>query len=564
VKQTKKTLARQRGALFIVMATVLVLGFAWFVVAAMGRTGVMQAERDAKTAAALQAGKKALLSHVAQYAGRTGVGYEFPGRMPCPESLNAYGTASEGEAPGACSNVAVEIGRLPWKTLGIDQLRDGDNEPLWYALSPNFHPVAFPLNPAPPNPYLNFATPAALPFDGTNVVAVILAPGRAVKSNPCSGVVQTINRYALPLEPRKFFECDGVAGGNNGTGVPYYTNPGTGSPSNDHALAITQAEWADAIAGPVADRIQREVAAVMGQFRSTVSNTSWGRQFLPFASSWNSLFNAPPANNLCGNQDVYTGMPPTATVASGACVTDWTGGSAGGLGGLLNFVGCTPSAAELSCRFTAILPGIISPTISATAPRIGHSFRSFDPASVQFRRNGGPWQTPTLRNYAGTVDWNGNATVQIEIEFALLTLIDVIDVRIPNPTDVLQTDVRSAWFVGNGWDRFTYYALTRAATVNPGGADCDPGGDISDCLTVTGMPSPANDKRLVLALMGRAPIAPAAWPSADPADYMEGANASPTDRVFETRTVTATFNDRLAACPFSYTDGGGTVITLCN
>ena len=36
-------------------------------------------DRDAKTALALQAPKKALLGHVAQYAGRTT--FEFPGRI---------------------------------------------------------------------------------------------------------------------------------------------------------------------------------------------------------------------------------------------------------------------------------------------------------------------------------------------------------------------------------------------------------------------------------------------------------------------------------------------------
>jgi hypothetical protein len=32
----------------------------------------------------------------------------------------------------------VRIGRLPWKTLGIPDLRDGDGERLWYAVSNNF------------------------------------------------------------------------------------------------------------------------------------------------------------------------------------------------------------------------------------------------------------------------------------------------------------------------------------------------------------------------------------------------------------------------------------------
>ena len=40
------------------------------------------------------------------------------------------------------------IGRLPWKTFGLPDLRDGSGERLWYALSPNFrdNPSVSPLN----------------------------------------------------------------------------------------------------------------------------------------------------------------------------------------------------------------------------------------------------------------------------------------------------------------------------------------------------------------------------------------------------------------------------------
>jgi hypothetical protein len=219
----------------------------------------------------------------------------------------------------------------------------------------------------------------------------------------------------------------------------------------------------------------------------------------------------------------------------------------------------------MTCSFSAILPGLASPTITVTAPRIARSFRSFDPASVRYRRNGGTWQSPTLLNYGGNVSSStGNATVAFEIAFPLLSIAEFVEVRVPNPVDALLADPRSAWFVNNAWDRFTYYAVTRAATANPGGAVCNPSGTITDCLTVTGMPAPANDKRLVLALMGRTPIPPSTWPSANPADYLEGANATPTDRVFEIKTVTATFNDRIAACPFQPTDGSGNIVTVCN
>jgi hypothetical protein len=93
---------------------------------------------------------------------------------------------------------------------------------------------------------------------------------------------------------------------------------------------------------------------------------------------------------------------------------------------------------------------------------------------------------------------------------------------------------------------------------------CNPGGNVSSCLIVNGMSAPTDDKRLVLALMGRAPIGTLTWPSANLADYLEGQNATPADRTFEIQTVTASFNDRLAACPFGYTDASGTLVTVCN
>lgn len=58
-----------------------------------------------------------------------------PGELPCPD-LDAPGTAGYGTAEGTC--VAGAIGRLPWRTLGLGELHDGDGEPLWYALDGSF------------------------------------------------------------------------------------------------------------------------------------------------------------------------------------------------------------------------------------------------------------------------------------------------------------------------------------------------------------------------------------------------------------------------------------------
>ena len=115
-----------------------------------------------------------------------------------------------------------------------------------------------------------------------------------------------------------------------------------------------------------------------------------------------------------------------------------------------------------------------------------------------------------------------------------------------------------AWFVDNNWARYAYYAVTPAGTA--GGPACTPG---TDCLTVNGLPAGtgnANDKRVVLALMGRA-VGAQVQPSNSPTDYLESMTSA---TVFNQDRITSTFNDRLAACPFQYTPLSGTPVSVCN
>ena len=311
----------------------LILGVAWYAVGALGKAPVATAERDAITGAALQKAKQALLGYVAQYAARTD--HDKPGRLPCPEALASIGTANEGQAQANCSNVAATTGRLPWRTLGIDKLLDGAGEPLWLVISPGFRGVT-------PTTAINFATPAQLTYNdvAATAVAVIIAPGRPLNTvgDPaalpawCPAKVNqnSATRNTAPLAAANFIEC------GNATGS--YRNPGTSQWSNDRAIAITAAEWADAIAPGVADRLQRQVAPAMQDYYNATSLASWGQRFFPNASPFNV---APPATNtLCGDVDVFSGMPPTATVASAACNTNWTSISASGLGGILSLGGC--------------------------------------------------------------------------------------------------------------------------------------------------------------------------------------------------------------------------------
>lgn len=545
-----QTAKRQRGAALIILVTVLVLGVAWFTVGALGKAPPTSAETEIETGEALRAGKQALLAYVAQYAARFDTAE--PGQLPCPEALTL---SSPGQSSPSCSASGIVVGRLPWKTLGVDQVRDGYGEPLWYVVR-GFR-----------NPPINFGTAGQLSLNGSTVVALIIAPGRPLNTGSLAGTPPAgctkqdqivVTRNVAPLNAANFIEC-GVASGSLST-------PGDQTWTNDRAIAITAAEWADAVAPAVSDRIQRQVAPAMLDYYNTTSLATWGERFLPNASTFG--FAPPATNNLCGNSGAREGMPPTATVASGLCSTAWSSGGASGLGSSLSFGGCTPTPADIRCDFISLLSGIFSPRINVVAPRVGYSFRYVDPSQITISINGGPPSPASTGSYTGFVsNWDGSGVMSFQVSFPFLTVASSVSIRVPNPSDALLADSRSAWYVNNGWDRYTYYGVSRAATFDPGFSICNPGGDVSGCLTVNGMPAPNNDKRLVLVLMGRA-LPGQTWGTTNPADYLEGntipGNATVGDRSYTDAVVSSTFNDRVAACPFKYQDGGGSTVTICN
>lgn len=116
--------SHQRGALLILLVIALgVLAVTLFV--GMLSSSEIQMERDKKTAAALAEAKAALIGRAVRDDNR-------PGSLPCPDTNND-GSADLLSGPQCPSY----IGRLPWRTLGLPDLRDGYGERLWYALSNN-------------------------------------------------------------------------------------------------------------------------------------------------------------------------------------------------------------------------------------------------------------------------------------------------------------------------------------------------------------------------------------------------------------------------------------------
>ena len=119
-------------------------------------------------------------------------GENNPGAFLCPEAAANIGTGNEGLAQSNCTLPA--IGRLPWKTIGIEKLQDASGEPLWYVVANGW---AKPSSAA--NTIINSnctdsvsamtCWSGQLTVDGNAnaAVALIIAPGQALNVQASTG-----------------------------------------------------------------------------------------------------------------------------------------------------------------------------------------------------------------------------------------------------------------------------------------------------------------------------------------------------------------------------------------
>ena len=130
---------RQRGVVLLVLLALVSMGVIFALVAGLNRSAASLAQvRAQKTTTALALAKEALIAYAVTYKDTHddpgGGTYTVPGYLPCPD----MGPASnlEGQAAPNCGSSLVSvIGRLPWNSLGLDALKGGSGECLWYAVS---------------------------------------------------------------------------------------------------------------------------------------------------------------------------------------------------------------------------------------------------------------------------------------------------------------------------------------------------------------------------------------------------------------------------------------------
>ena len=170
-----KYVPRQRGAALLILLVILIVGIAAVLLNSLTSSSANTA-RQAMTAAALAQAKEALIGFALSY-GDTHSG-QVHGYLPCPDTA---GGNPEGSAEPSCGSQDVSIiGRLPWATLDLSTLRDGDGECLWYAVSGTYkdNPKTGLMNWDTNGQLQAYASDGSLLTPADNqVVAVIFAPG---------------------------------------------------------------------------------------------------------------------------------------------------------------------------------------------------------------------------------------------------------------------------------------------------------------------------------------------------------------------------------------------------
>ena len=272
----KRSKLPQRG--YAMLGAIMVIGVAATaaLVSTFNATSLHN-DQSRRTNGSLALGKQALIASAASNVGH-------PGALPCPD-INNDGIADI--TAGACTAL---LGRLPWQTLVLPDVRDSSGERLWYMLAVNFQDI--PGNAI--NPTVNGALNVTGAVVGNSVVAVVVAPGAATGSQARS--VANANTASAYLE---------IDIGVNQLGIS-----AADVNHNDEVALITSSDVFTVVERRVAKEVQLALdtyyntAATLGRLpqpATSCSNTGTG--------TWNC-----PANTAL--------LPAPAVVRSGYLPTD--------------------------------------------------------------------------------------------------------------------------------------------------------------------------------------------------------------------------------------------------
>ncbi|HEX5093496.1 MAG TPA: hypothetical protein VFV84_12490 [Burkholderiales bacterium] len=533
----------QRGFGLLALVAVIVLVFAYVVTSRLNAASRFVAVDRNQNAVMLARAKLALVGYVAQLAAQAGEAN--PGRLPCPEPFGYYNTANEGIAAANCTLPAV--GRLPWRTLGLDKLTDTAGEPLWYVVSPGW---ALPNSTTPT--VINSDSQGQLTIDGAanDSVALIIAPGERMTTAACGGAAAwaQVRPVAGPLDVRNYLECENAVSASFVTSRP-------GQTFNDQAVRVRAADLMPSIEAAVADRIQREIAPAL---RTVYTNSNYSG--IPSSSPlypYPAPFSNPGTSSYQGSAALCQSPPDPSypcqgllpvNQASSMVAYQSTPGNAVETQGYGYIVSQTCSWESTNdvriCEgvyheYTAEPWRPIVLRMTATFTNMAMGLRALDGARFQAyaRDDSGtpPWSPIATNAPSATMNSDGSVTVRVS---ATMPNIDAMSwdtqgefrLRLERAiiTDhplVKSTDPTYGWFTRNQWQRVLYYA---AAQKNTAYSLSSFGCGSTNCLRFNeglGCGSGANYCNIrALMVLGGASLSNASRPNGNLSDYLEGDN----------------------------------------
>lgn len=267
--------AESRGAALLALMLVLMAGSAYFLVSKFNNQQQL-ARHDEVTMSALQKAKEALLGYAVAFpeidAESSGDAIDGVGYLPCPDVSN------DGVAGGSCSiGGGTTIGRLPYRTLDIQNLRDGSGERLWYALSENYKGVSGKTIP------MNSDEGAQLKLDGANdIAAIIIAPGKPIcNQNSRSPSSDDHSQYLDGLNGDSDLEGYILNGSHMCDGVNRF---------NDKAVYISRTE----LMTLMEKRVIGEIAFAVNSYQNNHGAYPWLNPVSPFTAPEDAAYKSVP------------------------------------------------------------------------------------------------------------------------------------------------------------------------------------------------------------------------------------------------------------------------------
>ncbi|MDX1916173.1 MAG: hypothetical protein SFU55_11365 [Methylophilus sp.] len=315
----QKLTFRQHGAALIIFVAMLVLVTVSLVISQASSSDIKMA-REKKTVDALAEAKTALIGYAVTYDDdHSG---ELYGYLPCPD-ISPTDPSGEG-AQSICGNLGVSaLGRLPWKTLKMQPIKDGDGECLWYAVSGSYknNPKTAGITPN------TLGLLAVLNSDGSNFIATSPDPAVAVVFSPS---------VALPSQDRSqdvnAQQCDGNYTASN------YLDTDLASNTNNAVISNV----VNGISTFIAANDSEVTASTVDNFNDKLVIIRRSEIFAAYCKKYaNALLNnVSGSNNACNNntstlescntltgylQNCQTSCRDAATaLVSTACLTDIT------------------------------------------------------------------------------------------------------------------------------------------------------------------------------------------------------------------------------------------------